>query len=197
MTPNLDQLRKNYERFDDKKLIQIATEDATTLRPEALELLMIILKERNISENVLKGVEVQFREIDEETFLAYTEIIRSLPCPVCNASEHKLNATITGNVISFILITNYEKEIKIACPACLDKANNSAMIKTALLGWWGIPWGIIRTSQALILNSKMKSNNHSDEPTEILNGFVAERLGRIEANKNNVAELQSLIKYIR
>lgn len=197
MEPNIEQLRKNYERFDDRKLIRIATEEATSLRPEALELVKEIIKERNLSEDVLKGVEVQFKEVDEKTLNEYTELLRKLPCPVCKSNSDKLNATMIGNVMSFIIMTNYEKAIKIACPKCLDKFHNKAMIKTALLGWWGIPWGIIRTSQALILNSKMKSKNHSFEPTEILSGFVSQRIGRIEANRNNKEELESLIEHIR
>ena len=197
MEPNIEQLRKNYERFDDRKLIRIATEEATSLRPEALELVKEIIKERNLSEDVLKGVEVQFKEVDEKTLNEYTELLRKLPCPVCKSTSDKLNATLTGNVISFVIMTNYEKDIKIACPKCLDKLNNKAMIKSALLGWWGIPWGIVRTSQALILNSKMKNKNHSYEPTEILTGFVSQRIGRIEASRNNKGELESLIEHIR
>ncbi|MCX2575368.1 hypothetical protein [Pedobacter sandarakinus] len=197
MEPNIEQLRKNYERFDDRKLIRIATEEATSLRPEALELVKEIIKERNLSEDILKGVEVQFQEVDKETLNEYTELLRNLPCPVCKSNSEKLNATITGSVVSFIIITNYEKGIKIACPKCLDKLHNNAMIKTALFGWWGIPWGIIRTSQALILNSKMKSKNHSSGPTKILSGFVSKRIGRIEANRNKKEELESLIEHIR
>lgn len=197
MEPNIEQLRKNYERFDDRKLIRIATEEAISLRPEALELVKEIIKERNLSEDVLKGVEVQFKEVDEKILNEYTELLRKLPCPVCKSTADKLNATLTGNVISFVIMTNYEKDIKIACPKCLDKLNNKAMIKSALLGWWGIPWGIVRTSQALILNSKMKNKNHSDEPTEILTGFVSKRIGRIEASRNNKKELESIIEHIR
>ena len=32
MEPNLEQLRKNYESFNDNKLIRIASEEATGLR---------------------------------------------------------------------------------------------------------------------------------------------------------------------
>lgn len=65
---------------------------------------------------------------------------------MCKSTEEKLNATATASVNSFIIITNYEKDLRIACPICLNKANNKAMLKAALLGWWGFPWGIIRTT---------------------------------------------------
>jgi len=141
MEPSLDQLKKNYEKFDDNKLIRIATEEAAGLRPEAVLLIKQIIKERGLSEDITKGIDVQLQEIDDETLLEYTELLRGLPCPVCKSTEEKLNATMTGSVISFIIMTNYEKELKVACPDCLDKANNKAMIKSALLGWWGFPWG--------------------------------------------------------
>src|SRR5258708_5825218 len=98
MEPNIDQLRKNYERFDDSKLIRIATEEAAGLRPEALALLVQILKERGLSEGIAKGIDVQFKKIDEKTLTAYCELLRGLPCPVCNLKNEKLNATITGTV---------------------------------------------------------------------------------------------------
>ncbi|MXV50072.1 hypothetical protein GS399_03740 [Pedobacter sp. HMF7647] len=136
MEPNLDELRKNYEKFDNSKLVRIATEEATRLRPEAVELLKQIISERGLSKDITKGIDAQFQEVDNETLLEYTELLRELPCPICKSTEEKLNATMTGCVVSFIIMTSYKKELKIACPNCLDKANNQAMIKSALFGWW-------------------------------------------------------------
>jgi len=160
MEPNLDELRKNYERFDDRKIIRIATEEATSLRPEALELLKQIIKERGLSEDILKSVDAQFEKIDTNKLTEYAELLRDLPCPVCHQTQNKLNATVVSTVVSLVFFTQYKNEIKIACPPCLDKLNNNAMIKSALLGWWGIPWGLIRTPKALLANNKRKKNNN-------------------------------------
>ena len=197
MLPNLEELRKNYERFDDNKLIRLATEEASELRPEAVDLLRQIIKERGLSEDIVKGIDVQIQEIDNEKLLEYTELLRKLPCPVCKSTSEKLNATMTGSVISFIILTNYEKELKIACPDCLDKAITKAIVKSALLGWWGFPWGLIRTTQALLFNDKMRKQNRLSEPNDLLKGFVLEKIGRIEASRNNNAELQDIIERIR
>ncbi|HEY8782897.1 MAG TPA: hypothetical protein VIM16_14830 [Mucilaginibacter sp.] len=197
MEPNIEELRKNYESFADEKLIRVATEDATGLRPEALELLKQIIKERGLSQSVTKGIDAQFKKIDEKTLLEYCELLRRLPCPICNSEYDKLNATITGTVISFIVMTSYRKEIKIACPTCLDKQNNNAMIKSALLGWWGLPWGVVRTPKALLFNNKMKKQNHRSEANDVLKAFVLERVGRIEASRNNQEGLNDIIQYIR
>lgn len=196
MEPNLKDLRKNYERFSDEKLIRIATEEATDLRPEALALLREIIQERGLSEDIHRGIEAQFEEVDYLTLYKYAELLRGLPCPLCGSEKEKLNATIIGTVISIIYATEYRKELKIACPDCLDKANNQAMLKSALLGWWGAS-GIFKTPQALFLNEKMKKQNRLAEPNGLFLGFVLERRGRIEANKNNPSELKDLIKHIR
>lgn len=197
MEPSLEELRKNYERFDNDKLVRLATEEATGLRPEAIGLLKQIITERGLSGDLIKGIDAQFEEIDDNKLLEYAELLRGLPCPICKSKDKKLNATMTGSVISFIIMTNYEKEVKIACPSCLDKANNKAMIKSAFLGWWGFPWGIIRTPQALLLNNKMKKQNHMSVPNDLLNSFVLGRIGSLEANRSNPAELQYIIEHIK
>jgi len=197
MEPSLDQLRKNYERFDDNKLIRIATEDAAGLRPEAVDLLKQVIKERGLAESITKGIDAQLQEVDDQKLSEYAELLRSLPCPICKSTDEKLNATMTGSVISFIIMTNYEKELKVACPDCLDKANNKAMIKSVLFGWWGFPWGIIRTPQALLLNNRMKKQNRLSEPNDLFNAFVLGRIGRLEANRNNTNELREIIRHIR
>lgn len=197
MEPDLQQLRKNYEQFDDKKLIRIASEEAGGLRPEAFDLLKQIIQERGLSTDVIKAADVLVSEVSAKNLDDYVEVLRTLPCPVCDGTEEKLNATIVATVISFVLLTQYRKEVKIACPNCLNKMNNDAMIKTAVLGWWGLPWGIIRTPQALMLNNKRKAENDWPEANDLFKSFVYGRLGRIEANRNNPEELQDIITYIR
>lgn len=197
MEPSIDQLRRNYEQLDDQKLIQLATEKAISLRPEALNILKKLIKERGLPDTILAGIDAQFKEIKESDLLEYTELIRKIPCPICNSADEKLNATMAGTVTSFIVMTHYKKELIIACPNCLDEQNKLAMRKSALFGWWGFPWGIINTIQALIFNSRMKKQNRQSEANDLLNNFVLERIGRIEASRNNVEELKLIVKYIR
>ncbi|MGZ3871828.1 MAG: hypothetical protein ACXVJD_02855 [Mucilaginibacter sp.] len=197
MEPDLQQLRKNYEQFNDRKLMRIASEEADGLRPEALDLLKQIIRERGLSDGVIKAAEVQAEKTQPENIDDYTALLRSLPCPLCNKTDGKLNATITASVISFVFFTHYRKELKIGCPQCLNKQNNNAMIRTAILGWWGLPWGIIRTPQALILNSKNKTENDWPEANDLFKSFVYGRLGRIELNRNNPEGLKDIITHIR
>ena len=46
---NLEDIKRNYENFDDEKLIEIATKDIKSLRKEVLPILEAELQKRNIS----------------------------------------------------------------------------------------------------------------------------------------------------
>ena len=187
-------LRENYRRLSDEKLMRIACEDATKLRPEALVLLKEELGTRGLTETAERAIEAQFRVVSEHEIAEYCGLLQGQPCPICRSSSQRLNAALTSKVISFIVMTTWKKQFAIACPTCLDKLNRDASISTALLGWWGFPWGIIRTIQALIANGKMEKTNHAPYPNDLLKAFVVSNVGRIEAVRNNATDLQVLIK---
>jgi hypothetical protein len=188
------QLKENYRRLSDAKLMRIASESATTLRPEALVLLKEELSTRGLAATVEKAIEVQFKVVSEEGISEYCKLLQAQPCPICRSTAQPLNATLTSKVMSFLVLTTWKKQFAIACPACLDKLNRDASTTSALLGWWGFPWGIIRTIQALISNGKMAKTNHASYPNHLLKSFVVGNAGRIEAARDNAIDLQALIK---
>lgn len=69
------------------------------------------------------------------------------------------------------------------------------MIKSSLLGWWGLPWGFIKTLEALVLNYKMKLLTTTPEPNELFKNFVAIRIDKIKANLNNSEGLKTIIRF--
>lgn len=187
-------LKENYRRLSDDKLMRIASEDATKLRPEALVLLKEELSTRGLTETAERAIEAQFRVVSEEEIVEYCGLLQAQPCPICRSSTQPLNAALTSKVISFLVVTTWKKQFAIACPTCLDKLNRDASISTAVLGWWGFPWGIIRTIQALIANGKMEKTNHVPYANALLKAFVVGNVGRIEAVRDNAGDLQALIK---
>ncbi|MCR5888191.1 hypothetical protein LRS06_10525 [Hymenobacter sp. J193] len=188
-----DILRENYRKLSDAKLLSIATDDAVKLRPDALALLKAELQARGLAEAAQSSIEAQFKVLDEAGLHAYCAMIQEQPCPICQSSSQPLNATISYRVVSFIIMTTRKKEFAIACPPCLDALNRQATISSALLGWWGIPWGIIHTIRALIKNNAAFKNNHLPQPNDLLKGFVAENVGRIEAAKGRPDMFQQLL----
>lgn len=186
-------VKKTYEKMDDQELIRIITQDAYGLTPEAQEIIKTEIAKRNIDQSIVSAIEAQNKVHSRQEIDEYCELLRGLNCPSCGSAFQKLNGTLIGEVTSYIFFTQYKKELKIACPGCLDKMVQNAFTRTGILGWWGIPWGIIKTMQALDLNAKSKRSHHEDGPNEFLISFVLERIGEIEVAKNNRNQLQILI----
>jgi hypothetical protein len=190
---DIEFIRENYQRMPDVELIRTATEDSVGLTPEAQQIVKEEIQKRGLDKAIIRGVEAQNKSHTVEEIYEYCEVVRELDCPVCRSSGAPLNGTITSEVMSFIIFTQRTKKIKIACPDCLDKANNTALIKTAVLGWWGIPWGIIRSVQAIAQNIRNKRTNRLGKPNEFLRGFVLARIGQLETYKEDRAKLQEIL----
>jgi len=195
MSPGIDInfVREVYQRMSDSELTRVLTQDATGLTPEVLEIVKGEIQRRNLDPNISKGIAAQQKKHTLEEIDVYCNLIQNLPCPTTGSTSTKLNATQTAEVISFILFTNYKKKIIIGSPDALDKANNIALAKTLLLGWWGIPWGIIRTIQAILININNKRTNRLNEPNDFLRAFVVSKIGEIETYKDNRQKLTDII----
>jgi hypothetical protein len=190
---DIEMVRKTYQRMTDEEIVRVLTQEAVGLTPEAIEAVKEEIKKRQLDPNIEKAVDVQNKSISLEELDQYCELVQQLPCPVTGSTVSRLNATTTVEVMSFILFTQYRKALVVASPGILDKANNNALVKSILLGWWGVPWGIIRTFQAIFINVKNKKTNHLDTPNEHLRSFVLSRIGEIETYKNNKEKLLQII----
>ena len=193
MQPSLEQLVITYKNLSDDKLIRLAVTDAAGLRPEALELLKAEIKSRGLDDGILRGIDVQLNDVDDNQLNNYLTLVRNQPCPTCGDQSQQLNAVLSTTVISAIIFTHYKKAFSIGCPTCLKKANQKAILKTALLGWWGIPWGLVRTPQSLVKNIRTSKRLTANEPSDVLIDFVKNNVGIIESIKNNDQSLQVML----
>jgi len=185
---DLNDIKENYSNFEDYQIEKIASEEASSLRPEVLDILKSEIKKRNQNLNLLNSVDSQVKEFNE-----YSEILRNHTCPKCKLKTNKINATMVGQVVSMILLVNYKKSLKIACSNCLDELHRKANIKSALLGWWGLPWGPIQTIRSFIFNSAMKKNNRTEKPNEIFTDFIVNNIGVLETSKTDPKKLTEFI----
>jgi hypothetical protein len=192
--PNLEQIRRNYEGYDDQTLLHLATEQASKLRPEALNLLMEVLQSRGLVIPALQDADSVINEIGENTFSAYLELIRTLPCPVCASNTKKLNAIFSFRVKSFFIKSIRNKKLHISCPDCLLQQLKKDTIYTLLYGWWSLPTGLMLTIKTLFFNSKTKKQLRGESASKALNTFVLERIGLISQKKDKAFELQEMIK---
>ncbi len=191
---DLEDIRKHYEKMSDNRFIKLLTTNAHGLRPEVYEIIKKEIKKRKLSPDLFEAVLAQNKEYSLEEIEVYAELIRKLPCPVCESSNEKLNGTSVYTVKSFLLFTYTNTESMIACPNCLNKQNNKALISTILLGWWAIPWGILKTPLYIYRNFKSKKENKLNVSNATLLAFTLEHVGEIETYKNNQELLKQIIK---
>lgn len=196
MQPDIEQLKTTYKNLSDDKLAQLALYEAAGLRPEALEILKAEMRERGFEQEISGIVNAQLLDTDSKEFDEYVLLIRRQPCPVCGSIQQPLNAAIIGTVTSFLVFTSYHKSLTIACPACLQRALQTGTSITRFLGWWGLPWGIIRSTQALISNGKAAKDIGVPEPTDTLVDFVKANAGVIESLRKNDLSIQKMLKNV-
>ncbi len=186
-------VQESYQRMSDDELIRTATQEAHGLTTEAMAIVKAEVAKRGLDQNISDGLEAQNKRYTIEEVNSYCDLVSNLSCPICGSTHERLNATLTGEVMSFVVFTTYNKKIKIGCPACLDKESNIALLKTVLLGWWGIPWGIIRTPMAIALNLKSKKANHTTNQNDIFRAFTMSVVGELATYKDNKVRLQQIL----
>lgn len=194
MELDIDNIAEYYKRMSNEELIRVSTQDARGLRPEVFEIIEKEIKKRNLNPDLLKGALAQNKEYSIEELEKYSSKLRDLACPICGQIGQQLNGTVAHSIRSFLIVTTVRTEPFIACPQCLDKKNNIALITSALLGWWGIPWGILRTPTYLYRNIKAKSHNHMDSPNETLLSFTLSNIGEIETYGDDKSKMNKLIQ---
>ena len=120
-------VRESYQKMSDKDLIRTVTQDAAGLTPEAMEVVKEEIKRRKLDTGIANAVDAQQKTYTVEEIDSYCKIIQNLPCPVTGSTSEKLNATLTAEVMSFIIFTNYRKKIVVGSPTTLNKANNACI----------------------------------------------------------------------
>ena len=194
MELDIENIARHYSRISDQELIRISTQDAKGLRPEVFEIIKKELDTRNLNPDLLKGAYAQNKEYSIDELTKYSEFLRNLSCPICGQTNKKLNGTTIYRIKSFLLFTIYKSKPIIACPECLDKNNNKAMISSALLGWWGIPWGLIKTPSFIFRNLKAKKQNHLENANDALLSFTLSNIGEIETYGTDMEKMSRLIE---
>lgn len=191
---NLKRIEEHYARMSDDELERIVTTSAHGLRPEVFPIIEHEIKKRNLNPDLFKGALAQNKEYTIEEIESYSHLLSVLPCPKCGNTNEKLNGTISYTVISYLIFSSFRREPFIACPDCLNKINNNAIISTALLGWWGFPWGFLKTPVYIYRNFKAKSQNRIDRPNDTMLSFTLAKVGEIEAFKDNQQKLKEIIQ---
>lgn len=190
---DLNDIAKHYAKMSDSDIIRISTQEAKGLRPEVFEIIENEISKRNLNPDIMKGAVAQTKKYTLKELEVYAEKLRILSCPICNQKTEKLNGTISFTVKSFVFISTFGRKPIIACPNCLDNENQKSINSTLLLGWWGIPWGILKTPMYIYKNINIKKHNHDKKPNDTLIAFTLQNIGEIETYSEDPEKLKRII----
>lgn len=193
---DLEDIAKHYSKKSDSDIMHLATQNASGLKPGVLEILEKEIQKRNLNPNMMAGAKAQNKEYSIEEVTELAQLLRSLPCPLCGSKTAKLNGTVMHTVKSFVFFSFCRKEPIIACPDCLDRKNDKASAATFLLGWWGIPHGLLKTPVYIYYNIKAKKNNRLREANTVLLDFTLQNVGKIVTYKDDGNKLKQLIQFV-
>ena len=72
-------------------------------------------------------------------------------CPKCQGAG-PVDVHTSHLVWSAVIMTVWSSKPLICCRSCGIKAQAKNMILSAMLGWWGFPWGVIATPIQIVRN---------------------------------------------
>lgn len=84
-------------------------------------------------------------EIPLEVVQRYAREIHSGACPKCKQQRGPVDVHTAHSIWSFIVMSSWVSKPQISCRACRLKSQILGTFSSLLLGWWGIPWGIVMT----------------------------------------------------
>lgn len=177
--PDLDAVRRHYASLAEKQLLQIALYEVADLTPDGVSILRAELDSRGLGGRLEAALDAQLANANPAAQAQSVDRLRQLPCPHCGANHDLLNAFEVAQVESIVFLTRYQRSLVIGCSQCISRAASEAMWRTFFLGWWGFPWGPIRTIQALIKNFHARRAANYTSPTAALLAYVATKPGEV------------------
>jgi hypothetical protein len=65
-------------------------------------------------------------------------------CPKCNGAG-PVDVHVSHRVWSAVFLTSWNSTPQISCRSCGLKSQLTGTAFSAVLGWWGVPWGLVLT----------------------------------------------------
>jgi hypothetical protein len=84
------------------------------------------------------------KDIPEATIREQVWQIHQGLCPKCGGSG-PVDVYVTHKVWSAVFLTSWKSTPEISCRSCVRKSQWVGVASSALLGWWGFPWGLLFT----------------------------------------------------
>ncbi|EAY66710.1 hypothetical protein BCPG_05105 [Burkholderia cenocepacia PC184] len=82
----------------------------------------------------------------------YVDDWRYGPCPICLREGRPVDVHASHRVVSLLFVTRWATRRHVCCRRCGRRKQALALLASATLGWWGLPWGIVLTPIQLARN---------------------------------------------
>ncbi len=84
------------------------------------------------------------RDLPEEEVRLEAESVHEGQCPQCGGPG-PVDVHVSHTVWSALVVSNARSTPAVCCASCGTKARWGAALSSAVLGWWGFPWGLVLT----------------------------------------------------
>lgn len=91
------------------------------------------------------------REVPDDAVRAEVAKVHRGPCPKCRGAG-PVDVHTSYRVWSAIYLTSWSSRPQVACRRCGNKARLGDTLYCLVLGWWGIPWGVLITPVQVVRN---------------------------------------------
>ncbi|QNR25283.1 hypothetical protein [Croceimicrobium hydrocarbonivorans] len=190
---DLNHIREYYAGFDSDKLEDLALNEISRLDQKALPLLEAEIQKRNLDPKLIEVVRSYQDSRRPEIIKKWLDKLQSQPCPYCDRNNGPLVGTWRRTIKSFIFVTTTSKSPVIACKNCAADIQRKAFQSSALLGWWGLPNGLLRTP--FVLYNISKDRRESEKLSkEQLQEFTLINMGHLIYSSDDSSFLNQILK---
>jgi hypothetical protein len=112
------------------------------------------------------------RNVPDDLVARQTQEIHHGTCPQC-FGPGPVDLFTSYRIWSAVVLTSWNEIPALSCHRCGVNAKLSAIFFSGVLGWWGIPWGVVFTPVQLFRNfTGLFSRSTLERPSDELAGFV-------------------------
>lgn len=128
-------------------------------------------------------------QIPQEVIMKHVQEVHNGACPQCKKSRGPVDVHTAHRIWSFVLLTSWVSVPTISCRTCGVRRQSLNLVSSFLLGWWGLPWGILITPIQISKNiAGMLSNPNKKGPSEKLEQAIKLNLANIIMQEQNSRE---------
>lgn len=119
---------------------------------------------------------MQVAGVSQDQVLAHAHAIRNAACPICKQQQSPVDMREEHWVWSALVVTRYGRKTRLCCRDCGRAHNLRALGKSAMLGWWGFPFGLLITPYKIGMNLHGYFRKEGNAPSPELQRWVRSRL---------------------